>query len=94
MAAAVSTQFSIVSGGVACAIGALAVALLLPGFRRYSQRPDGSCPTRPTTWRGATDVQKDVRASKERWGGEPRLGIRERRRCARLWTRASWTVSR
>jgi len=42
VAAAVSTQFSIVSGGVACAIGALAVALLLPGFRRYSQRPDGS----------------------------------------------------
>jgi hypothetical protein len=40
VAAAVSTQFSIVSGGVACAIGALAVGLLLPGFRRYSQRPD------------------------------------------------------
>jgi hypothetical protein len=30
VADSVSTQFSIVSGGVACAIGALAVALLLP----------------------------------------------------------------
>jgi predicted MFS family arabinose efflux permease len=40
VANAVSTQFSIVSGGVVCAIGALAVALLLPGFRRYSQHPD------------------------------------------------------
>ena len=39
VATAVSTQFSIVSGGVVCAIGALAVAVLLPGFRRYGQRP-------------------------------------------------------
>ena len=31
VATAVSTQFSIVSGGVVCAIGALAVAVLLPG---------------------------------------------------------------
>jgi MFS family permease len=38
VATAVSTQFSIVSGGVVCAIGAVAVALLLPGFRRYGQR--------------------------------------------------------
>ena len=38
VATAVSTQFSIVSGGVICAIGALAVAMLLPGFRRYGQR--------------------------------------------------------
>ena len=38
VATAVSTQFSIVSGGVMCAIGALAVAILLPGFRRYGQR--------------------------------------------------------
>jgi MFS family permease len=39
VATAVSTQFSIVSGGVVCAIGAVAVAVLLPGFRRYGQRP-------------------------------------------------------
>jgi MFS family permease len=39
VATAVSTQFSIVSGGVVCVIGALAVAVLLPGFRRYGQRP-------------------------------------------------------
>jgi predicted MFS family arabinose efflux permease len=39
VATAVSTQFSIVSGGVVCALGALAVALLLPGFRRYRRRP-------------------------------------------------------
>jgi predicted MFS family arabinose efflux permease len=38
VATAVSTQFSIVSGGLVCAIGAVAVALLLPGFRRYGQR--------------------------------------------------------
>jgi MFS family permease len=41
VATAVSTQFSIVSGGVVCAIGALAVAVLLPAFRRYAQR-DGT----------------------------------------------------
>jgi hypothetical protein len=40
VATTVSMQFSIVSGGVVCAIGALAVALLLPGFRRYGQRLD------------------------------------------------------
>jgi ENTS family enterobactin (siderophore) exporter len=39
VATAVSTQFSIVSGGVACAIGAVAVAVLLPGFRRYVSAP-------------------------------------------------------
>jgi hypothetical protein len=38
VATAASTQFSIVSGGVVCAIGALAVAVLLPAFRRYGQR--------------------------------------------------------
>jgi MFS family permease len=41
VATAVSTQFSIVSGGVVCAIGALAVTVLLPAFRRYAQR-DGT----------------------------------------------------
>ena len=39
VATAVSTQFAIVSGGVVCAFGALAVALLLPGFRRYRRHP-------------------------------------------------------
>ena len=45
VATAISTQFSIVSGGVVCVIGALAVALLLPGFRRYSgtSRPLSRC---------------------------------------------------
>jgi hypothetical protein len=37
--AAASTRFSIVSRGIACAIGALALAVFLPGFRRYRQRP-------------------------------------------------------
>jgi len=31
----VSTEFSIVSGGLACIVGALLLAGLLPGFRRY-----------------------------------------------------------
>ncbi len=42
VATAVSTQFSIVSGGVVCVIGVLAVAALLPGFRRYIQHPGRS----------------------------------------------------
>jgi MFS family permease len=48
VATAVSTQFSIISGGFVCAFGAMAVAILLPGFRRYGQRrercPDSSSP--------------------------------------------------
>lgn len=35
VATAVSTEFSIVSGGLACIVGALALAAALPGFRRY-----------------------------------------------------------
>jgi hypothetical protein len=34
----VSTEFSIVSGGLACIAGAAALAALLPGFRRYDRR--------------------------------------------------------
>lgn len=40
VASAVSPQFSIVSGGLVCVIGALALAVLLPGFRRH--QPDSS----------------------------------------------------
>jgi MFS family permease len=38
VATLVSTQFSIVSGGLACIAGAAALAALLPGFRRYDRR--------------------------------------------------------
>jgi MFS family permease len=48
VASAVSTQFSIVSGGVACIAGAFALALLLPGFRHSGGKPppdsDGPAP--------------------------------------------------
>jgi len=40
VASATSTQFSIVSGGVVCMIGALVLAALLPGFRRYERGSD------------------------------------------------------
>jgi predicted MFS family arabinose efflux permease len=42
VASAVSTQFSVVSGGIVCVIGALALAVLLPGFRRrgVTETPD------------------------------------------------------
>jgi MFS family permease len=38
VATAVSTQFSIVSGGIACIVGALVLAVALPGFRQYARR--------------------------------------------------------
>ncbi len=38
VAALVSTEFSIVSGGLACIVGALALVGALPGFRRYRSR--------------------------------------------------------
>ncbi len=38
VAEAVSTQFSIVSGGLACIAGAVVLAALLPGFRRLDRR--------------------------------------------------------
>ncbi|HEY1739954.1 MAG TPA: MFS transporter, partial [Acidimicrobiia bacterium] len=40
VASAVSPQFSVVSGGLLCVAGAVAVAVLLPGFRRYEQGRD------------------------------------------------------
>ncbi len=41
VATAVSTEFAIVSGGVACIVGSLLLALLLPGFRHFNaRRPD------------------------------------------------------
>ena len=40
VASATSTQFSIVSGGAVCMIGALVLAALLPGFRRYERGSD------------------------------------------------------
>ena len=44
VATLVSTEFSIVSGGLACIAGAAALAGLLPGFRRYDQRhPISQC---------------------------------------------------
>jgi hypothetical protein len=38
VATLVSTEFSIVSGGLACIAGAAALAGVLPGFRRYDRR--------------------------------------------------------
>jgi len=41
VAAAVSTEFAIDSGGVACIVGSLLLARLLPGFRHFNARkPD------------------------------------------------------
>jgi hypothetical protein len=39
VATAVTTEFSIVSGGLACIVGALVLTGLLPGFRRYRDDP-------------------------------------------------------
>ncbi|HEY1734037.1 MAG TPA: MFS transporter [Acidimicrobiales bacterium] len=39
VASAVTTEFSIVSGGLACIVGALVLTGLLPGFRRYRDDP-------------------------------------------------------
>lgn len=42
VATAVSVQFSVASGGIACLLGAALVALLLPGFRRYRRQANQS----------------------------------------------------
>jgi MFS family permease len=42
VASAVTTEFSIVSGGLACIVGALVLTGLLPGFRRYRDDPHAS----------------------------------------------------
>ncbi len=44
VAALVSTEFSIVSGGLACIVGALALVGVLPGFRRYRSQIAGTGP--------------------------------------------------
>jgi hypothetical protein len=38
VATAVSTQFSIVSGGLTCIAGALLLTAVLPAFRHYGRR--------------------------------------------------------
>ena len=47
VASAVSIQFSIVSGGLACMVGAGLTAALLPGFRRHLRPPPRPDPTDP-----------------------------------------------
>ncbi len=44
VAALVSTEFSIVSGGIACIIGAVVLARLLPAFRRYDTGAESGGP--------------------------------------------------
>ena len=39
MAALTSTEFSVISGGVACVAGAILVARMLPGFWEERHRP-------------------------------------------------------
>ena len=40
VASLVSTEFAIVSGGLACIAGAILLAGLLPGFRHYRTGPE------------------------------------------------------
>ena len=40
VAAATTTSFSVISGGLACIAGVIATAALLPGFRRHERVPD------------------------------------------------------
>lgn len=54
MAEAVSTQFSIVSGGLACIVGAVVLSALLPGFRRLDGA--GSGPHEVTAGAGDDDL--------------------------------------
>ncbi|HLN16345.1 MAG TPA: MFS transporter [Acidimicrobiales bacterium] len=52
VAALVDVQFSIVSGGLACIVGAFVLSSLLPGFRRYRRedvRPEAPPPVEPST---------------------------------------------
>jgi predicted MFS family arabinose efflux permease len=44
VATAVSTDFSIISGGLACMVGAVLLLLALPGFRRFVAEEPGSGP--------------------------------------------------
>lgn len=49
VAALTSVRTSIVSGGVFSIVGALAVAVALPGFRRYRGQPGTIGPIAPST---------------------------------------------
>jgi predicted MFS family arabinose efflux permease len=50
VATAVTTDFSIISGGVACMVGAVLLLGALPGFRRYRDEPDdGAVTSGPST---------------------------------------------
>ncbi len=58
VASAVTTEFSIVSGGLACIVGALVLTGLLPGFRRYRDDPQ-ACPGTPASPDGGTAAEAD-----------------------------------
>jgi predicted MFS family arabinose efflux permease len=47
VAAVTSVRFSVVSGGLACVLGALAIARWAPEFAGYQYQPDGADPTGP-----------------------------------------------
>lgn len=47
VAAVTSVRFSVVSGGLACVLGALAIARWAPEFAGYQYLPDGADPTGP-----------------------------------------------
>jgi MFS family permease len=58
VATAVSPQISIVSGGIACLLGAALVAMLLPGFRRYRRQPN---PPQASGVRAGPGTGRDLR---------------------------------
>jgi sugar (pentulose or hexulose) kinase len=47
VAAVTSVRFSVVSGGLACVVGALAIARWAPEFAGYRYQPDDAGPTGP-----------------------------------------------
>jgi predicted MFS family arabinose efflux permease len=49
VATAVSPQFSIISGGVFCVVGALVLGVLLPGFRRCGRPSQDNHPRAPAS---------------------------------------------
>ena len=64
VAAAAGTEFSIVSGGIACVAGALLLAALMPRFRRFTMSPAGLTP--------AAGAEVDGHAAaREALGAEP-----------------------
>jgi MFS family permease len=58
IATAVSTQFAVISGGLACIGGAVLLAGLLPGFRRYRANPQPERP--PDPGRGEVGDAREV----------------------------------